>query len=276
MNKTNHFFLSFTNKILAGLLSLLGFSLAACDKMGSAEYGSPHADYEIKGKVVNNQGSPIPDIQIEVSDSIPESGWMYRDTIYTDANGQFEWKRGEFPRMTFQLISRDIDEEENGGQFVPKTTFVSFKNADYRGGGTWYEGVATLETEITLDKYVDTHKAPHAFFTIYGQVTDTLGQPLGGIVIGTIPSLLAEVPGNTSNYLAITNAYGMYRFTCDVEKIEAYTIETLPLKGYWNSIPYEMKSEIINFAEIELSGGNGLLIGKGSKEVNFALKKNSN
>lgn len=276
MNKTNYLFLSFTNKILAGLLSLLGFSLAACDKMGSAEYGTPHADYEIKGKVVNNQGTPIPDIQVEVSDSIPESGWMYKDTIYTDANGEFHWKRGDFPRMTFQLISRDIDEEKNGGQFVPKTTFVSFRNADYRGGDTWYEGKATLETEITLDKYVDTHKVPHAFFTIYGQVTDTLGQPLGGIVIGTTPSLLEEVPGNTSNYLAITNAYGMYRFTCDVEKIEVYTIETLPLKEYWNSIPYEMKSEIINFAEIELSGGNGLLIGKGSKEVNFALKKNSN
>lgn len=276
MNKTNHFFLSFTNKILAGLLSLLGFSLAACDKMGAAEYGSPHADYEIKGKVVNSQGTPIPDIQVEVSDSVPESGWMYKDTIYTDANGEFKWKRGDFPRMTFQLITRDIDEEENGGLFVPKTSFISFKNANFSGGGTWYEGEATVETEITLDKYIDTHKVPHAFFTIYGQVTDTLGHPLGGIVISTTPSLLSEVPGNSSKYLAITNGYGMYSFTCDLEKIEEYTIETSTLKEYWGSYPYEMKSEIINFAEIELSGGKGMLIGKGSKEINFKLKKNSN
>ena len=41
MNRTNHFFLTFTNKILAGLLSLLGFSLAACDKIGADEYGCP-------------------------------------------------------------------------------------------------------------------------------------------------------------------------------------------------------------------------------------------
>lgn len=71
MNRTNHFFLTFTNKILAGLLSILGFSLAACDKIGSEEYGCPHADYEIKGKVVSDQGTPIPNIEIEVSDSVP-------------------------------------------------------------------------------------------------------------------------------------------------------------------------------------------------------------
>lgn len=65
----------------------------------------------------------------------------------------------------------------------------------------------------------------------------------------------------------------MYSFTCDLETIEEYTIETELLKGYWNSNPYEMKSEMINFAEIELSGGKGIPIGKGSKEVNFTLKR---
>ena len=94
---------------------------------------------------------------------------------------------------------------------------------------------------------------------------------MGAIVISTTPSLLPNVPGNASKYLAITNEYGMYSFTCDLEAIEEYTIETSPLEGYGNS--YEMKSEIINFAEIELSGGKGMLIGKGSKEVNFTLKK---
>lgn len=50
MNRTNHFFLTFTNKILAGLLSLLGFSLAACDKIGADEYGVPMPIMKSKGK----------------------------------------------------------------------------------------------------------------------------------------------------------------------------------------------------------------------------------
>lgn len=271
MDKANQLFLISMNKLLAGLLTLLGFSLAACDKGGTCEYGTPYADYEIKGKVVDNQGYPIANIQIEISDSIPESGWMQKDTLYTDSDGKFQWKRGDFPGSTFQLISRDIDEEDNGGQFVTKTSFVSFRNANFKGGGTWYEGAASLETEITLDRYVDTHKAPHAFYTIHGQVTNDEGHPMGAIVISTTPSLLPNIPGNASKYLAITNRQGMYSFTCDLEAIEEYTIETSPLEGYGNS--YEMKSEIINFAEIELSGGKGMLIGKGSKEVNFTLKK---
>lgn len=273
MNRTNHFFLTFTNKILAGLLSILGFSLAACDKIGSEEYGCPHADYEIKGKVVSDQGTPIPNIEIEVSDSVPESGWMYRDTIYTNAKGEFQWKKSTFPTNTFQLISRDIDGEENEGQFVPKASFVSFKNAHFKGGGTWYEGAATLETEITLNKYVDTHKVPHAIYTIHGQVTNDEGYPASGVIISSTPSLLPDVLGYTPKYLAITDRYGMYSFTCDLETIKEYKIETALLKEYWNSDSYEMKSEIINFAEIELSEGKGMLIGKGSKEVNFTLKK---
>ncbi|WFE85448.1 radical SAM-associated putative lipoprotein [Parabacteroides chongii] len=273
MNKTNHFFLTFTNKMLAGLLSLLGFSLAACDKIGTVEYGCPHADYTIKGKVVNNQGDPIPDIQIEIRDSIPESAWAHSDTVYSDSNGEFLWKKGDFPGMTYQLISKDIDEEENGGKFATNNSYVSFRNADFKGGGTWYEGAATMETKITLTPYVDTHKVPHALYTIHGQVTGDDGYPIAGIVISSSPSLLSNVPDKISDYLAITNGNGMYSFTCDLETIEEYTIETELLKGYWNSNPYEMKSEMINFAEIELSGGKGMLIGKGSKEVNFTLKR---
>ena len=106
MDKAKQLFLISMNKLLAGLLTLLGFSLAACDKGGTCEYGSPYADYEIKGKVVDNQGYPIANIQIEISDSIPENGWMQKDTLYTDSDGKFQWKRGDFPRNTFQLISR--------------------------------------------------------------------------------------------------------------------------------------------------------------------------
>lgn len=87
--------------------------------------------------------------------------------------------------MTYQLISRDIDEEENGGEFATNNSYVSFRNADFKGGGTWYEGAATMETKITLTPYVDTHKVPHALYTIHGQVIGDDGYPIAGIVISS-------------------------------------------------------------------------------------------
>ena len=66
-------FLNSMNWVLAGLLTLLGFSCSDSDDDGGGqveEYGCPHANYEIKGKVVNRQNNPIPNIQIAISDSV--------------------------------------------------------------------------------------------------------------------------------------------------------------------------------------------------------------
>ena len=51
MKKEKKHWLHFYNRILSGGLVLLGFS--ACDSMGDApcEYGHPHCDFGIKGKV---------------------------------------------------------------------------------------------------------------------------------------------------------------------------------------------------------------------------------
>jgi len=91
------------NWVLAGLLTLLGFSCSDSDDDEGGqveEYGCPHANYEIKGKVVNRQNNPIPNIQIAISDSVPDRQ-MPSDTIYTDAKGEFLWETGEFPGATF-------------------------------------------------------------------------------------------------------------------------------------------------------------------------------
>lgn len=51
MKKEKKHWLHFYNRMLSGGLVLLGFS--ACDSMGGApcEYGQPHCDFGIKGKV---------------------------------------------------------------------------------------------------------------------------------------------------------------------------------------------------------------------------------
>ena len=64
MKKISSSFLKSLNWLLTSVLMLLGFS--TCDsEPGAAMYGTPHADFTIKGKVVNQENMPIPDIEIK-------------------------------------------------------------------------------------------------------------------------------------------------------------------------------------------------------------------
>lgn len=137
---------------------MLGFSLAACDKMGPCEYGVPHADYEIKGKVVDRQNAPIPNIQIAISDSVPDWEWPCA-TINTDTNGEFLWETsGAFPGTTFKLVAKDMDGNDNGGLFATDSTYVSFKYAKHENGDTWYVGKAKQEVTIVMDEQKNTEE----------------------------------------------------------------------------------------------------------------------
>ena len=53
------------NCLLTGLLAIIGFS---CGENGEipCEYGSPHANFQIKGKVTDMKGEPIPDLQVRI------------------------------------------------------------------------------------------------------------------------------------------------------------------------------------------------------------------
>lgn len=57
-------------KLLSGVLVLLGFT--ACDSDGPGnelcEYGTPSADYQVKGKVLDQTGKPIKGVQVVVKD----------------------------------------------------------------------------------------------------------------------------------------------------------------------------------------------------------------
>lgn len=267
-----------TNWLLAGLITLLGFSCSndLDDDDPICEYGTPHANYEIKGKVVDRQSNPIPNIQIEIRDSVPNRGWIHSDTLYTNNAGEFIWNTGEFPGMSFKLTAIDIDDESNGGLFARDTSFVSFKNAQYVGGdGRWNSGTAMMESLIVMDKYVDTHKAPYKQYTIYGKVVDKENYPLPGVVIRTTLSYLPEGSEKDFNRLIITNEHGMYSFTYDLEKdpTEEYTVHATYMEGLYINYPFEEVSKTFNFEDIELTGGKGMLIGKGSKEVNFSIKR---
>lgn len=204
------------NCVLASLLMLLGFSCTDDEGEGPiiCEYGTPYANFQIKGKVVDTNDHPIPNAQIRINRNdarIYPYGWLHTDTVRTDANGEFDWKKTDFPILKYRFITEDIDEEMNGGQFASDTTQVIFDSEELTGGDRWYEGSASKEIKITLKEYVDTHTEPYALYTIYGKVTDDQGYPLAGVAILTSPAYTPTQEDDLSSFPAITDETGRDR-----------------------------------------------------------------
>lgn len=144
MKKLSKNLLKAVNGLLIGLLGMLGFS--ACRGDLPLMYGCPHADYIIKGKVTNETDKPISGI--EVRSPLYEG---HADTLYTDKNGEFTYKRENFPNEDIPLLFSDIDGDANGGSFAPDSISVSFKGVKLEGGdGDWYEGKAEKTVTIKL------------------------------------------------------------------------------------------------------------------------------
>jgi putative lipoprotein (rSAM/lipoprotein system) len=147
MKKIPRSFIKGTNWALGGLMALLGFAGAAsCDT--AEEYGSPHADYSIKGKVTNEQGAAIPGIQIEVVKYKTED-YREADTVYTQSNGDFAWDNSSTLLDELDIIATDIDGEKNGSYETTEVS-VAFKQEDLKGGKSWYQGKAEKEITIKL------------------------------------------------------------------------------------------------------------------------------
>lgn len=134
-------FLKTYNVLIAGLLTMLGFS-TACDSKD--EYGTPSAKFVVKGKVKSSvTDQPIENIRVS----------MEGDTSFTNARGEYQIAdKWGFPSdQTYHIEFRDIDGETNG-EFNVLDTIVEFKNPEFTGGdGDWYSGEATKEFDTKLN-----------------------------------------------------------------------------------------------------------------------------
>lgn len=139
------------SRIITGLLALLGF--AACEPgNGRVEYGQPHADFEVKGKVTDVDGDPIQGIKI--SAKWADAYDYHNPSVTTDSSGKYTlndpywWPdSGEI-----EVIAEDVDGEENGGSFATKIETITVKDSDYTGGsGGWYEGKLSKTADFTLE-----------------------------------------------------------------------------------------------------------------------------
>ena len=153
------------NFVLAGLLSLLGFT--GCVERGLLEYGTPNADYTVKGTVVNKTtGKAIEGIRVGYSpEVIYEAMYGVRPTSYTpkshvltNAKGEFiltdRFIAGEYQieagAVSIPVYVEDVDGEENG-LFQMEYLQVDFSKADQSGKPkNWYEGEYTVTVKVDL------------------------------------------------------------------------------------------------------------------------------
>ena len=160
-------FIKGVNWALAGILSLLGLT-NCCDRYGAPEYGSPHADYTLKGTVVNKAtGQPITGIYVGYSPKsygtlmygVPPVPYEPKAYVTTNSQGEFKftdtfpdgeaWVEG---KPVLPVYVQDIDGEENGS-FQSEYLQVDFSEAELiRKSKKWSVGEYTLTIQVALNE----------------------------------------------------------------------------------------------------------------------------
>jgi len=149
---------------------MLGF--AGCDGIGLVEYGTPHADYTVKGSVVNKAtGKAVEGIRIgysPVSTVMPMYGviptyYATKSHVLSNAKGEFiltdRFHAGEYQyeagKTLIPVFVEDIDGEANG-LFQPEYLTIDFSKAEQSGKRkSWYEGEFTVTVNVGLTEVED-------------------------------------------------------------------------------------------------------------------------
>ena len=127
--------------------------MAGCDV--PVMYGTPSADYEIKGKVLDADGDPIKGVKVNVQDDWHSAFTSQGTECQSLDNGDYSVRIKTFPTDKLHLIVQDIDGAENGGEFEEKTVELDFSNIKYTGDDdAWYWGKKSLEQNIVLEEKV--------------------------------------------------------------------------------------------------------------------------
>ena len=136
--------------VLTVLLSMLGFESCSTDDPGTEEYGTPYVNYVIKGTVTDEAGTPIPGIQIEAPAPLHSSmGFQF---ALTDANGVFQMSQFSLFGEGI-LTAKDIDGEDNGGEFKSDTLQITkLPSQRIEDGDGWFVGTFNVDAKFKLQK----------------------------------------------------------------------------------------------------------------------------
>ena len=145
-------------KLFKITLGLLGIAMVdSC--VAKAEYGCPHADFEAKGVVTDEDGNGIQGIRVVISAEYPNpdyTGAPLTDTLWTNHSGEYvtgeSYIDDDFAYMdSVKLEFEDVDGQENGGEFHKVTVEVPvFKVKE--GDGNWYDGAYEAGANVTMLK----------------------------------------------------------------------------------------------------------------------------
>ena len=122
-------------RILNYVLVILGFaSTASCEyiELTRCEYGMPNMDFEVSGKVVNQESTPIAGIRVSCS-SNADPGY---EAVLTAEDGTFSIAGNG---MSAQLFFEDIDGPDNGGEYDALSKDINVSQVK-KGDGNWYMG----------------------------------------------------------------------------------------------------------------------------------------
>lgn len=148
-------FLKSYNSLIAFLLTILGFS-SSCDPFRT-EYGTPSADFIVKGKIESaTNNNPIPDIIIEMrrveKNQDGQTFVRLTGTTFSENEGNFTlMDEGAFPiDQTYKIKFTDTDGVQNG-EYEPLDTTIVFQNPKFsNGNGHWYSGQTEKELNVKL------------------------------------------------------------------------------------------------------------------------------
>ena len=146
------------NAVLTALLSMLGYGCSSTeeplDMYGPpVEYGTPHADYIIKGRVMDESGTPVQGIKTSLRkvDKVRAYGI---DSVQTNVSGNYQLKHTGWQNQYYKVIVEDIDGEANGGEFLSDTLDIDYDKAvkTKDGDGKWYLGIYEITQDVKLKK----------------------------------------------------------------------------------------------------------------------------
>lgn len=146
----------------AMLLALLG--IGGCQDLPEEEemrlmYGTPTAQFSVKGKVTDEKGNAIQGLQVILGNRFYDNSsvtydhhYFPVDTLTTDSDGVYQFESSRIsPIENLQVDVNDIDGAAGGGEFNSATTVV--RNIEYKDGNGWYRGKADIKvSDIKLKK----------------------------------------------------------------------------------------------------------------------------
>lgn len=142
--------LSLISRTCAALLALLGFSCSSKDNPDiPLMYGTPTGSFEVKGTVTNEEGTPIPDAVVRVTEPHVDSAMWSISRGVTNSQGNYSVEEGSVPVESLKIVCLPP-----GNVYAPDSTTVAIEYLydENHKPDAWYRGHVELTVDFKLKK----------------------------------------------------------------------------------------------------------------------------